>query len=72
MTARYLSETPEFADAVERRMVEAMRRAAVERYHAEAMRRAPLLFRIIRVATDDYLSELRHMLDAPIYFGPGR
>ena len=55
----YLSQTPEFASAVERR-------------RAEAMRRAPWPCRILRAALDGYLSELRHMLSAPIYLGPGR
>jgi hypothetical protein len=36
------------------------------------MRRLPLPCRIIRAALDGYLSELRHMLGAPIYLGPGR
>lgn len=56
---QYLSHTPEF-------------RAAVKRRRAEAMRRAPWPCRIIRAALDGYLSELRHMLSAPIYIGPGR
>jgi len=56
---RYLSQTPEF-------------RAAVERRRAEAMRRVPWPCRIFRAALDGYLTELRHMLDAPIYIGPGR
>lgn len=56
---RYLSQTPEFA-------------AAVERRRAEAMRRAPWPRRVIRAALDGYLSELRHMLEAPIYIGLGR
>ena len=59
MTARYLSQTPEFASAVERR-------------RAEAMRRAPWPCRVFMAALDGYLSELRHMLSAPIYLGPGR
>ena len=56
---RYLSQTPEFS-------------AAIERRRAEAIRLAPWPFRIIRAALDGYLSELRHMLDAPIYLGHGR
>lgn len=56
---RCLSQAPEF-------------RAAVERRRDEAIRLAPCPFRIIRAALDGYLSELRHMLDAPIYLGPGR
>lgn len=56
---RYLAHTPEFI-------------AAVERRRAAAMRRLPLPCRIIRAALDGYLSELRHMLDAPIYLGHGR
>lgn len=56
---RYLSHTPEF-------------RAAVARRRAEAMRRAPWPCKVIRAALDGYLSELRHMLSAPIYIGPGR
>ncbi len=56
---KYLSETREFRDAVERR-------------RAQAMRRLPLPCLIIRAALDGYLSELRLMLGAPIYFGPGR
>jgi len=56
---RYLSQTPEFA-------------AAVERRRAEAMRRAPWPCRILRAALDGYLSELRHLLSASIYLGPGR
>lgn len=59
MTARYLSQTPEFA-------------AAVARRRAEAMRRAPWPCRVLRAALDGYLSELRHMLEEPIYIGPGR
>lgn len=55
---RYLSQTPEFLAAVERRRI-------------EAMRRAPWPCRILRAALDGYLSELRHMLSAPIYLGPG-
>ncbi len=58
-TLRYLSRTNEFAVAVERR-------------RAEAMRRTPWPYRIFRAALDGYLSELRHMLDAPIYLGHGR
>ena len=56
---RYLSHTPEF-------------RAAVARRRADAMRRAPWPCRILRAAIDGYLSELRHMLSAPIYLGLGR
>lgn len=56
---RYLSQTPEFAAAVDRRRV-------------DAMRRMPWPCCIVRAALDGYLSELRHALDAPIYFGPGR
>lgn len=56
---RYLSHTPEF-------------RAAVARRRAEAMRRAPWPCRILLEALDGYLSELRHMLEAPIYIGHGR
>ena len=56
---RYLSQTPEFA-------------AAVARRRAEAMRRVPWPCRILRAAIDGYLSELRHMLSAPIYLGPWR
>lgn len=59
MTARYLSQTPEFA-------------AAVARRRAEAVRRAPRPCRILLAALDGYLSELRRMLSAPIYLGPGR
>ena len=59
MQQRFLSQTPEFA-------------AAVARRRAEAMRRAPWPCRILRAALDGYLSELRHMLSAPIYLGPGR
>ena len=55
----YLSQTPEFA-------------AAVARRRAEAMRRAPWPCRVLRAALDGYLSELRHMLEEPIYIGPGR
>lgn len=55
----YLSQTPEFA-------------AAVERRRAEAMRRAPWPCRILLAALDGYLSEMRHMLEAPIYIGHGR
>jgi hypothetical protein len=37
------------------------------------MRRMPWPCRIVRAALDGYLSELRHMLNAPsIYLGPGR
>ena len=59
MQQRFLSQTPEFE-------------AAVARRRAEAMRRAPWPCRILRAALDGYLSELRHMLSAPIYLGPGR
>lgn len=59
MSKLYLSQTPEFA-------------AAVARRRAEAMCRAPWPCRILRAALDGYLSELRHMLSAPIYLGPGR
>ena len=59
MQQRFLSQTPEFA-------------AAVARRRAEAMRRAPWPCRVLRAALDGYLSELRHMLEAPIYIGPGR
>lgn len=55
----YLSHTPEFA-------------AAVARRRAEAMRRAPWPCRILLAALDGYLSEMRHMLEAPIYIGHGR
>jgi len=54
---RYLSDTREFCVFVERR-------------RAQAMLLLPCL--IIRAALDGYLSELRLMLGAPIYFGPGR
>lgn len=57
---RYLSDTREFC-------------AFVERRREEAMRRMPWPCRIVRAALDGYLSELRHMLNAPsIYLGPGR
>ena len=56
---RYLSQTTEF-------------RAAVERRRSDAIRRTPWPCRIFRAALDGYLSELRHMLDDPIYIGPGR
>lgn len=56
---KYLSQTTEF-------------RAAVKRRRVEAIRLAPWPFRIFRAALDGYLSELRHMLDAPIYIGHGR
>lgn len=59
MQQRFLSQTPEFA-------------AAVARRRAEAMRRAPWPCRVLRAALDGYLSELRHMLEEPIYIGPGR
>lgn len=59
MRHRYLSQTPEFI-------------AAVERRRAEAMRRIPWPCRFVRAALEGYLSELRHMLDAPIFLGPGR
>ena len=59
MQQRFLSQTPELA-------------AAVARRSAEAMRRAPRPCRILLAALDGYLSELRHMLSAPIYLGPGR
>lgn len=59
MQQRFLSQTPEFA-------------AAVARRRAEAMRRAPWPCRVLRAALHGYLSELRHMLEAPIYIGPGR
>lgn len=36
------------------------------------MRRTPWPYRIFRAALDGYLSELRHMLDDPIYIGTGR
>lgn len=59
MNARYLSQTKEFA-------------AAVARRRAEAIRRTPWPFRMFLVGIDGYLSELRRMLDAPIYLGHGR
>lgn len=55
----YLSHTNEFSKAVASR-------------RAEAIRRTPWPCRIILAALDGYLSELRHMLDAPISPGPGR
>lgn len=58
-TRRYLSETPEFL-------------AAVERRRAEALRRAPWPCRIVMAAIDGYLSELQHMLRSdPICLGHG-
>ena len=59
MQKRFLSQTPEFA-------------AAVARPSAEAMCRAPWPCRVFMAAIDGYLSELRRMLEAPIYIGPGR
>lgn len=56
---RYLSDTREFC-------------AFVERRREQEMRRLPWPCRVLRAALDGYLSDLRHMLEAPIYIGPGR
>ena len=57
MNGPYLSETPEF-------------RAAVRNKRLTAVLCLPV--RIVNAALGGYLAELRHMLNAPIYLGPGR
>jgi len=57
MSARYLSQTPEFVVCVRRNRVKAW---------------VCLPVRIVNAALGGYLSELRHMLDDPIYIGTGR
>lgn len=57
MTARYLSETPEFKACVRHKRIEAW---------------LCLPMRIVTASLAGYRSELRHMLNAPIYIGPGR
>jgi len=54
---RYLSDTPEFKAAVRRKRIESV---------------VCLPVRIVNAALGGYLAELRHMLNAPIYLGPGR
>ena len=54
---KYLSETPEFRQWVEKR-----KRAAE--------RRKCLPLRILHAALDAYLSELDHMLSAPVTLAP--
>ena len=56
---RYLSETPEF-----KRFVEKRKRAAEQR------KCWPL--RVLHAALDGYLSELDHMLSAPVSLAPWR